>query len=402
MVVKKLLCFYFIYLFSIYAYSIETNNYDFHTENINPNTLNTIEVLLPDMSSKGGEIREDRYTIKIGNDGIIRSIVLMIGDDNSRFLNVFRRNNSLNIISYEQRPFINNIEWDNNIYVRGLAGTFFLQDGSFTRVNVSPNANVIYEAPIIELLKTTSNSIKEINRLGGMAVAYSDNITTVSFSNNLFSKVLYKLTKEEIIGVYYGGPDGEDEYTPPIKIINKSNIKLHSKEYVINIINYFILQSFSSSVRNILFPLLFLENPFSSNNWDYSSTSQLKEKNNDYSPSNLSSPEGLPWASANGYGIGDKITINMGTSPNDSIIVFNGFASKERPDLYDANSRARQIKITNLNNGKSKIRTIEDSMEPQNIGIRDLDPAQNTSLEIEILSVYQGSRFRDLCIQAIL
>ena len=135
--------------------------------------------------------------------------------------------------------------------------------------------------------------------------------------------------------------------------------------------------------------------------WNYNATSFLKEVNAEYSPNNLSSPDGLPWASANGYGIGDKIIIDMGAIVKESLIIINGFVLNERPDLFTANSRVKRIKLLNLHNGRSIIKNIRDSKAPQNIDIRNLNPSQNMRLEIEILSIYPGSKFRDLCIQAI-
>ena len=393
-----------LFLFSrVVLFSIENNEFDFSAENIDASRLKTVEVILPDTRSKGGEIREEHYIIKIADDGIIRSIILAIGNDNSRFMNIFRKNNLLNILSYEQKPLINNIKWDNNIYVKGSAGTYYSKDDSFTIINVNPRTNVIYEELSIELIKTSNDSLKEINQKGGMAVAYSNNVTEVTFSDYLDSKIVYKFIPEDIIGIYYGGIEGRDEYHPPIRIIKDSNTMLYSKNYIINTLNYLILGGCSvfTELRNVLFPLLFLENPFTRNNWGYGATSFLKERNAEYGPANLSSLGGLPWASANGYGIGDKISINVEASPDDSLIIVNGYVSKDRPELFAANSRVKQIKITNLNNGKNKICTIDDTMKPQNIGIRDLNPNQNTRLEIEILSVYPGARFNDLCIQAI-
>ena len=135
--------------------------------------------------------------------------------------------------------------------------------------------------------------------------------------------------------------------------------------------------------------------------WIYSTTSFLKEGNVEYSPNNLSSPDGLPWASNNGYGIGDKIIIDFVSLPKDSITIINGFVSRDRPDLFVANSRVKLIKITNLYNERSIIRFVEDSIVPQNIDIRHLIPRQNIKIEIEVMSVYHGARFKDLCIQAI-
>jgi hypothetical protein len=138
-----------------------------------------------------------------------------------------------------------------------------------------------------------------------------------------------------------------------------------------------------------------------SERWHYSASSFLKERNTDYSPDNLASPDGLPWVSANGYGIGDKIIIGMMDFPNSTIFLINGFVSKDRPDLLVANSRVKMLKLTNLNNGRSIIKFLDDTDAPLSIDISYLNPSKNISLEIEIMAVYPGSKYKDLCIQCI-
>jgi hypothetical protein len=400
MIYKKSLIFIFVIVFYMNLYSEEDDEFNFFTENIAENQLKTIEIVLPYVSKHGDSSREYHYVIKIGNDGIIRSIVQ--ANDNSRFAYIYRKNNLLNIRAYDQRPFINNIKWDNNnVYVRGITAYNPAND-EFVLMRVNLPNNVIFESYIIKLLKTSNATLKEINSYGGQALSYSNNVTE-SFYSSLDSRIIYKYMTNEIIGIYYGGMEGEDIYSPPIRIINDGNIKLYSENQAINVINYQILNSCSgySMLANVLFPLLFLENPFARNNWRYTASSFLREGNTEYDPNNLSSIGGLPWASANGQGIGDKITINTGVTPNDSIIIINGFVAKDRPHLFSANSRVKQIRITNLNNRQSMIRTIEDLQTPQIISLRNLNPSQNMRLEIEILSVYPGARYNDLCIQAI-
>lgn len=400
MIYKRVLFFFFLFFMWMNVHPVE-DEFNFYDEDIDINQLKTIEVILPDTSSKGMKIMEKRYIIKVGNDGIIRSMVLT--NDNGIFIYVYRKNNLLNIKNHEQKPRINNIKWDNDVYVRGLQSSFYSPEGNFTRIKVKPENDVIFEHFFSKLEKTSNNSLKETDPLSGMAFTYLNNVTEFFLSDYREFKIVYKFMPEEIMAVYYGGMYGGDMYTPPIRIIMNSDTKLHSKNQTINVINYFILNSvFTNGPQFALFPMIFLENPFAPpNNWSYTASSFLKERNAEYGANNLSSIGGLPWASANGYGIGDKITINMGASPSDSIIVINGYVSKDRPDLYTANSRVKEMKITNLNNGKSQIETVEDSKIPRTIDISDLSPNKNTRLEIEILSVYPGEKYKDLCIQSI-
>lgn len=136
----------------------------------------------------------------------------------------------------------------------------------------------------------------------------------------------------------------------------------------------------------------------------YEASSFLIEGKAKYEPENLSTIEGLPWASKNGYGINDIIKISFSGNNYSQLAFYNGFQSESRPDLYKANSRAKKIKIKNLQTGLSKVFIIQDIPDAQEFPILDLFLSKNTNvtLEITILEVYPGDRFKDLCIQAII
>lgn len=136
----------------------------------------------------------------------------------------------------------------------------------------------------------------------------------------------------------------------------------------------------------------------------YEASSFLIEGETIYKPENLSSISGLPWATANGYGIGDTIQIKIDYYDNLKLGFYNGFQSKNRPDLYNANSRAKKIKIQNIENGKNKEFVLEDISSMQKLSLEELNIKQRSliNLEITILEVYPGEKYKDLCIQAII
>lgn len=135
----------------------------------------------------------------------------------------------------------------------------------------------------------------------------------------------------------------------------------------------------------------------------YESTSFLKEKDTVYSAENLSTLEGLPWASANGYGIGDIIYITVDVNDRLSFELFNGFQS-EKKYLYEQNSRVKKIEITNLDSNKKSIFDLKDSEEQQTIVLQEKSDSTNQvgRYAIKILEIYPGTKYKDLCIQAIL
>ena len=135
----------------------------------------------------------------------------------------------------------------------------------------------------------------------------------------------------------------------------------------------------------------------------YESASYLTEKDAVYSAENLSSLEGLPWASANGFGIGDVIYITVDINDKLNLSLFNGFQS-EKKYLYEQNSRVKKIEITNLDTNKKSSYVLKDTTEEQTITLQKHTDSANQvgRFAIKILEVYPGTKYKDLCIQAII
>lgn len=130
----------------------------------------------------------------------------------------------------------------------------------------------------------------------------------------------------------------------------------------------------------------------------YHASSYLTEVNTTYEPEHLQQKDGLPWASGNGKGLGEKISIKEFENKNPTVLrIINGYQDKNHPDYYKNNSRVKKIKITNTDTKKSKTIKVKDRKEEQLFQIDDLGPGQN--YDIEILAVYPGKKYDDLCIQ---
>ena len=339
------------------------------------------------------------YNLTTDEKGIINNITAIGDPDFNK--KIVREGNRITI----QEGFsINDIKWEgNNVYIKG--NRIYSKDNDYRKVIVNPKPGVIYEHEALRLEKLSKKSLEEIFKIENTdfsAYLYKNNTLYDQYKRkgNLDYKYIFNNRGDNRISItyyYYG-----DEHSPDIEIKGDS---LYSENMVINIINNYILLGVGI-LQPYLFPLLFLENPFepidANGIWNYISTSYLTEKNTKYDVDNLSSADGLPWASGNGYGIGDKIYIDMNSVPKKSLTIINGFVSKERPDLFIANSRVKQIKITDINSGsRNKIITLEDTMSSQTIDVSTLVHWKHTILEIEILSVYPGKKYKDLCIQAI-
>jgi hypothetical protein len=137
--------------------------------------------------------------------------------------------------------------------------------------------------------------------------------------------------------------------------------------------------------------------------WDIESISYLKENGTNYMAGNLSYMRALPWASGNGYGIGDKINIKL----NGHVIpmlIQNGFVSISNPKLYFENSRLKLFTLTSLKTGKSKKVMIGDNPDFQKVEIGDIASSNGTDevISLQVLEVYKGSKYTDLCINRII
>ena len=130
----------------------------------------------------------------------------------------------------------------------------------------------------------------------------------------------------------------------------------------------------------------------------YYATSYLTEGKTTYEPEHLQQKDGLPWASGNGSGIGDVISIKEFEHKTPTTLkIMNGYQDPNHPDYYEKNTRVKKIKVTNTDTQKSKSLIVKDIKNEQTFDISDLGKGRN--YDIEIQDVYEGNKYKDLCIQ---
>ncbi|MDR2478520.1 MAG: hypothetical protein LBD48_04320 [Treponema sp.] len=393
-------CLFFCALLSrIAVYPLDNEETVSDSEDTGGEPVHAVVVQLPGISSTGSRA-EGLYTyaVTVGPDGIISSVT-----DGQGVFQIQRQGNSLTITGTTENPWINNIQWDaGNVYVRAASGPYHAENNAFTQIKIQPEQYTIYDYSVMRLVKTSHNALWGRNKIAGPSVLYMNNITAqYNGDGSKLRKLVYTPKPDETGVVCYGGVDGSVPYDLPAAI-RTNGIRLYSNDTAINVINAFILEAVDEQLKNALLPLVFLEAPFANNGWVYNASSFFIDGDTLYSPSNLGKADGLPWTSANGQGIGDRITIDLGVTPAKKIQFINGYVSKEQPELYMVNSRVKQIKITKVDDNRSKIVNVRDERTPQIIDISDLRARENTILRIEILSVYPGAKYKDLCIQAIM
>ena len=265
-----------------------------------------------------------------------------------------------------------------------------------------------------ELTKTDSSFTFQALKKENMSVFYV-------FSSGILKEYYYHNDREPDLEHYYIYKTNDNNYSVSI-CKHRQNImgKMDFDDYI-NIIEYPVqaINQLKTADKDIntynariliwhsfetLIPFLILDDGIISTPKSYKATSALREKNAFYAAENLRTVSGLPWASANGYGIEDKITIELPRHCLLKLDFYNGYQSETRKDLYKANSRAKKIRIKSLESEKSIEIDLKDTPEVQTVSIDKLNLNYNvyTNLEITILEVYPGDKYKDLCIQAII
>lgn len=231
------------------------------------------------------------------------------------------------------------------------------------------------------------------------------------FLGNKIKTNSYLKTDSKIV-IFFYDYFGDNEYARfrTTGIIDRTEIITNS---IKDLINYFIIFEYDKTLLKAMIPLLFYSNEeidnkipslYDKGSCEYLSTAYLIENGIHYSPKNLSTLEGLPWASADGYGINDTITINIYNNSLTSLLIQNGFLEKEKPHLFLNNSRVKTIKVRNNELNIEKDFELWDQKAPQIINLSkfiDSSAAINV-LDIIILDVFKGSKYQDLCINALI
>lgn len=138
-------------------------------------------------------------------------------------------------------------------------------------------------------------------------------------------------------------------------------------------------------------------------NSEITSTSFLTEGKTTYNIENAKTTEGLPFVPAIGQTYSNVITIKTDTLNNRGFIIQNGYISKDRPDLYEKNCRVKTLKVIypNIESPFEQIVTLKDDTSLQFVPFmwNLLDDCKEVQIVID--SVYQGTKYDDVCINYI-
>lgn len=138
-------------------------------------------------------------------------------------------------------------------------------------------------------------------------------------------------------------------------------------------------------------------------NSEITTTSFLTEGTTTYNINNAKTIEGLPFVPATGETYSNVITLKTDTPNNRGFVIQNGYISKERPDLYGKNCRAKTLKVIypNIESPFEQIVTLKDDTSLQFVPFmwNLLDDCKEVQIVID--SVYQGTKYDDVCINYI-
>lgn len=142
------------------------------------------------------------------------------------------------------------------------------------------------------------------------------------------------------------------------------------------------------------------------NSTKYSATSELIENNFTYEVENLGETNLIPWVeNAPDSGIGQTITMEWpvwkdrdGSQGGIGALIFlNGFISFDKPYLYEANNRIKEIRLYSRDGSYDFQTELDDTPNPQIVFL----PVPTSEMCVEIKSVYKGNKWNDTCINSI-
>ena len=106
----------------------------------------------------------------------------------------------------------------------------------------------------------------------------------------------------------------------------------------------------------------------------------------------------IPWVEgAEGNGIGESVTVEF-TEDMAGMSVLNGYTDINKLKLYKENSRLKEVQVDDLVNGDSWTVSFDDKVYFNYIAF----PKMTSKIKMTIKSVYDGTKYSDTCVSAII
>ena len=307
----------------------------------------------------------------------------------------------ISVPNYSKFESIGTDYYEVNVSENGLILNIFCKesDGTERNWNIETQKNI----PVSEETSKSSFIIKVFKASyyilqNGMLYTAYQNIDNIQFRYEFFNKsedvaeVLCSINRGDLKKNIY------DTYSDKIKITGKRFFSKNKEDQIYN-----VRMVMKTGLAEVLLPyILFEEDVFFRPKIRYAASSELKEKSTVYSADNLKTIEGNPWATNQLENV--ELFLDIPVKSNVEIDFYNGFQNPNKSYLYEYNSRAKDIMIVNLCNRKSKRICLKDTLQKQILDLTDIiqNEGETAKIKIKIESVYEGTKYKDLCIQAIL
>lgn len=130
------------------------------------------------------------------------------------------------------------------------------------------------------------------------------------------------------------------------------------------------------------------------------STLAAQGENNYVSENLIDNDISTCWAEGvEGSGIGEKIVINSNkVFELNTITINNGYCKNQ--NLFEGNNRLKELKVT-FDNGESIFLNFNDGYSNYK-NVFEISPVKTSSVTVEIIDVYKGSKWDDTCISDII
>jgi hypothetical protein len=213
---------------------------------------------------------------------------------------------------------------------------------------------------------------------------------------------IYHITEEN--GIYYLNINWDDG--------SRNKYLMIAHEFNMNGVKNITYINLYNSNGHPFFKMGRIPNPETITHYPYtitevlSASSFLTEGNTVYSTDNLDGRIGICWA-VKGNGVGEKIIFNRNITDFctfNVLFISTGFVSYDKPYLYRYNSRPKKIRVS-YEGDNPRIIELADTPNLQLIGSGATAIWWSYSYEkdlwIEILEVYPGTRYADMCVNML-
>ena len=215
--------------------------------------------------------------------------------------------------------------------------------------------------------------------------------------------IVFRNGKVSCPSVFAGAYDYkyQSEYDMNFLIVKKKNSCKSEKYLLLHSDNLLILYKQGKQLPEVfgVYPFSLSEGLVFPNAKSIIVSSELREDYVIYRAENLRSLSvDTPWVEGvKGHGIGETLKFSANAS---GMYIMSGYVSFDKPYLWKQNSRPKKIRISFSDSDGIVEYELKDTPNPQYVDFNNFH--QNEIITVEIMSVYEGLKYEDTCIHAVI